>query len=98
MGFAHTHIRNFLKKVSYESSKTFLKEKFCEDDYVFNRALLLCEALVFCWTVCNMVGIVSFQKRTVEDASPYEFDEILNLGDTPHDAIGNLILKFHPHL
>ncbi len=23
MGFAHTHIRNFLKKVSYESSKTF---------------------------------------------------------------------------
>ena len=37
-------------------------------------------------------------KRTAEDASPYEFDEILNLGDTPHDAIGNLILKFHPHL
>ena len=26
-------------------------------------------------------------KWTVEDASPYEFDEILNLGDTPYDAI-----------
>ena len=26
-------------------------------------------------------------KRTVEDASPYELDGNLNLGDTPYDAI-----------
>ena len=27
MGVAHTHTRNFLEKVSYESSKTFLRRK-----------------------------------------------------------------------
>ena len=41
-----------------------------------------------------MVGIVCFQKRTVEDASPYKFDEILNLGNTPYDVIMVSSLSF----
>ena len=47
VGFAHTHTRNFLKKVSYGSSKTFLRRKFYEVGHSSNRALLPCEALFF---------------------------------------------------
>ena len=93
----HPHKKLFEKSFLW-IFKNFPEGKFYEVDDLSNRALLPCEALFFCWAARKMVGIVSFQKGLSRTPVPTSLMVILNLGILPYNAIGNWILKFHPHL